>query len=284
MYKASRELKETLAKVDLVIEILDARIPFSSQNPLLAKLRHEKPCFKILNKSDLADPKITEAWQQYLNRKKNLTTYSVTKNKPEKIKYLIEIARKLIKIENADRTVTALVMGIPNVGKSTIINILAKKIIAITGNEPAVTKRQQRITITKNFALIDTPGILWPNLENQNSAYRLAAAGAIKDRALVHEDVAYFTVEFLISNYPEKLIARFGIDPSTHTTGQLIEKIGHKRGCLKPGGVVDQDKVAKIILTDLRMGNLGRISLENPELIEQEAIDLDLRRQQAPRK
>ena len=281
MHKASRELKETLAKVDLVIEILDARIPFSSENPLLAQIQGDKPCIKILNKCDLADPAMTEMWQTYFNQKKNITAYAVTKNNPAQVRNLINLSRKVAQKETCpDKTTTVLVTGIPNVGKSTLINTLAGRTIAKTGNEPAITKRQQRIGLTRNFALIDTPGILWPNLENQRSAYRLAATGAIKDTALIHQDIANFIIEYLFHTYPEKLKLRYGIEPTNLNVQQLIDQIGENRGCLKPGGVIDQDKVAKVILSDYRMANLGNITWETPQMMEQELIELESVRQQ----
>ena len=159
-------------------------------------------------------------------------------------------------------------MGIPNVGKSTIINILAGKMIAKTGNEPAITKMQQRINIGNNIILFDTPGLLWPNVENQNSGYRLAATGGIKDTAFNHDDIAFFVAEYLLQNYPEQLKSRFQLSSMPENEHAFMDIIGRNRGCLKTGGHVDLDKAAKILLTELRSGTFGRISLETPAMME----------------
>ena len=274
MHKAGREIKETLAQVDIAIEILDARIPFSSENPLLARLRGETPCIKVLNKCDLADPDLTQRWQACFEAEKGVKSLALSMGQVDKIRQLPELCRKLVP---ADRTpgklIHALIMGIPNVGKSTLINSLAGRVIAKTGDEPAVTKRQQRIAIGGGVVLLDTPGMLWPNLENQPGAYRLAATGAIKDTALDHEDVAEHLLDYLIDAYPDFLKQRFCLDfPAS--AGSLMAAIGKKRGCLRPGGIVDLDKVAKIVLTELRSGIWGRITLETPAMMQQELVEM----------
>ena len=167
-------------------------------------------------------------------------------------------------------------MGIPNVGKSTIINILADRIIAITGNEPAVTKRQQRITLKNNIVLSDTPGVLWPNVENKNSGYRLAATGAIKDTAMEYTDVAFFTAEYLLKYYPEELKIRYQLEQTPENESDLMDTIGRKRGCLRAGKQVDLDKTSKILIAELRAGTIGQITLETPEMIENELVELAL--------
>jgi ribosome biogenesis GTPase A len=281
MHKARKELKAALAKVDLVIEIVDARLPFSSENPLLRSLRGNKPCIKLLNKADLADPQITRLWQEYLNGQQVLNCYAVSKNNPGPIRNLPALCRKLAQAEaTPDKTVTALVMGIPNVGKSTIINLVTGRVIAKTGNEAAITKRQQRIAINNRFVLIDTPGMLWPNLENQPSAYRLAATGAIKDTALNHEDIALFIADFMLTHYAEVLKTRFRLETLPPSPERLVETIGAKRGCLGPGGIVNQDKAAKIIINEFRTGLFGNLSLETPEVMLQELEQLEILRQQ----
>ena len=167
-------------------------------------------------------------------------------------------------------------MGIPNVGKSTIINILADRIIAKTGNEPAVTKRQQRIKLKDNIILSDTPGVLWPNVENKNSGYRLAATGAIKDTAIEYADIAFFTAEYLLEHYPEQLRARYQFEQLPDNESDLMEAIGKKRGCLRSGKRVDLEKTSKILISEFRAGTIGKITLELPSLVEKELIELEL--------
>ncbi|MBE0435840.1 MAG: ribosome biogenesis GTPase YlqF [Methylomicrobium sp.] len=281
MHKAGKEIREIAPQVDLFIEILDARIPFSSENPLLAQLRGSKPCIKVLNKSDLADFDATRQWQGYLEREQGVKTLALSIEQPEKIKQLPELCRKLLAVDESDnRLIHALIMGIPNVGKSTLINALAGRVIAKTGNEPAVTKAQQRIAIGSNIVLLDTPGMLWPNLENKNTGYRLAVTGAIKDTAIKHDDIAYFAAEFLLKHYPDCLVDRFKIDPLPNNEHDLMLAIGKSRGCLRSGGRVDIDKTAKILLSELRSGMLGRLTLETPAMMEQELAELAVIREQ----
>ena len=281
MHKASKEIKETLPQVDLIIEILDARIPFSSQNPMLATLRGDKPCIKILSKSDLADPEITQQWQTYLEQEQGVKTLAVTVEHPEKIRQLPDLCHKMLPDKApGSRLIHTLIMGIPNVGKSTLINILAGRMIAKTGNEPAITKMQQRIDIGNGIILLDTPGLLWPNVENKNSGYRLAATGAIKDTAINHDQIASFAAEYLLHQYPDYLKTRFQLEQLPETEQQLMDAIGKNRGCLRSAGRIDMDKVAKILLTELRAGMIGRISLETPAMMEQELIELAVIREE----
>lgn len=281
MHKASKEIKEILPQVDLIIEILDARIPFSSQNPMLATLRGDKPCIKILSKSDLADPLVTQQWQTYLEREQGVKTLAVTVEQPEKIRQLTDLCHKMLPgREAAGKLIQTLIMGIPNVGKSTLINILAGRMIAKTGNEPAITKNQQRIAIGNSIVLLDTPGLLWPNVENRNSGYRLATTGAIKDTAINHDHIAFFAADYLLQHYPQYLQARFQLEQPPETEQQLMDAIGKNRGCLKAGGRIDMDKVSKILLAELRAGMIGRISLETPAMMEQELIELAIIREE----
>lgn len=281
MHKASKEIKAILPQVDLIIEILDARIPFSSQNPMLATLRGDKPCIKILSKSDLADPEITQQWQTYLEQEQGVKTLAVTIEYPEKIRQIKDLCHKMLPTKGAgDRPIHTLIMGIPNVGKSTLINILAGRMIAKTGNEPAITKTQQRIDIGNGIILLDTPGLLWPNVENKNSGYRLATTGAIKDTAISHDHIAFFAAEYLLHHYPDYLKTRFQLERLPETEQEFMNAIGKNRGCLRSGGRVDMDKVAKIMLTELRSGMIGRISLETPAMMEQELTELAVIREE----
>ena len=277
MYKAGKEIRKALPSIDLVIEILDARIPFSSENPMLKQIRGNKPCIKILNKSDLADPEITLQWQNWLDKEQGVKTLSVDKAHSENIKQISNLCLKLMPHKkNSAKGIRAMIMGIPNVGKSTLINTLAGRTIARTGNEPAITKAQQRIEIDGNLVLFDTPGMLWPKVENKNSGYRLAVTGAIRDTAIEHSDIAFFAAEYLLENYPENLRARYNLKSLPENELELLETIGKKRGCLRAGGDVELDKVSKLFLNDIRQGELGEISYETPSTIKTEMEELAL--------
>ena len=278
MHKANKEIKEALARIDLIIEVLDARIPFSSQNPLLSSLRGDKPCIKVLTKSDLADPDLTREWQSWLEQEHGVKTLSLTTEQPDRMRQLIELSRKMIRTLPGQRQVyNTMIMGIPNVGKSSLINILAGKTIAKTGNEPAVTKSQQRINLGNDFVLFDTPGVLWPKVENESGMYRLAVSGAVKDTAFEYEDIAFFAADYLLQAYPDSLMERYKLEKLPHNELELIEAIGRKRGCLRSGGRVDLNKASKILLSELRACKIGRITLEAPKMIEKELIEMKLK-------
>lgn len=286
MHKASKEIKEALPNIDLLIEILDARIPYSSQNPMLAALRGDKPTIRVLSKTDLSDPDVTRQWQTYMEQELAVKTLAVTTLQPDKIKQIIDLCGKMLPEKTeANKVIRTMIMGIPNVGKSTIINILAGRTIAKTGNEPAVTKQQQRINLKNNIVLSDTPGVLWPNVENRNSGYRLAVTGAIKDTAFMHDDIALFALEYLLKVYPLQLQKRYQLESLPGEATALLQAIGRKRGCLRAGQQVDMDKAAKLFLTELRAGTIGQISLETPEMIEAEMVELAaIREEKAARK
>ena len=270
MHKARKEFSKILPQVDLVIEVLDARLPGSSENPMLARLRRHKPCIKLLNKSDLADPEILAVWQQHLQRQHEVRTLqcSLLDNK---IKQLPELCRALVpKRENRSTQIVALIAGIPNVGKSTLINRLAGRSVAKTGGEAALTRLQQRIEISPQLMLIDTPGMLWPKIDNPASAYRLAATGAIRDTALELQDVASFVAEFLRRNYPQRLIQRYDIDPLPPSDIEVLEAIARKRGCIVSGGRVDLEKVSRLLINELRNGDFGGVCLETPDILAEE--------------
>ena len=275
MHKASKEIRKTLSEVDLVIEVLDARIPFSSDNPMLQRLRKDKPFIKLLNKADLADSEVTGEWQNHLERKHGIKTLQTSTEYPEKIRQLPGMIEQLLDNRHRQgRLLRAMISGIPNVGKSTLINRLAGKAITRTGNEPAITRALQRIKIGKNIMLHDTPGVLWPKIENPNSGYRLAITGAIKDTATDNEELAFFAAEYLLTAYPERLIERYQWETLPADANQLLEHVGRQRGCLRAGGQVEYDKAAKLFLTEIRAGKLGGISLETPALVQQELQQL----------
>lgn len=285
MHKASKQIKEALPGVDILIEVLDARIPFSSENPMLAEIRGDKPCIKVLSKTDLADPEITEQWQAYLEQQQGVKTLAIRTDQPEKALQLTNLCRKMMphKVKN-QKTIHTMIVGIPNVGKSTLINILAGRTIAKTGNEPAVTKAQQRIKLDDGITLSDTPGVMWPNVENKSSGYRLATTGAIRDTAMDYTDVAFFAADFMAKAYPERLLERYELDKVADNELEILEDIGRKRGCLRSGGQVDLDRVSKLFVTELRSGVLGLISMETPAMMEVEKANVDIIRAQKAEK
>ncbi len=257
--------------------MLDARIPFSSENPLISHIRGEKPCVKVLNKRDLADPELTELWIAHLEQEKGVKAMAITTSNPQEVHKILELCRKLApQREEIGKNIRTMIMGIPNVGKSTIINTLAGRAIAQTGNQPAVTRRQQRINLQNGIVLSDTPGILWPKVENPHSGFRLAATGAVKDTAMEYDEVAFYTVEYLAKHYPERLKERYQIDELPETDVELMEEIGRKRGALRAGARVDLHKASEILLHELRQGVLGQITLERPEMITEELQQVEI--------
>jgi ribosome biogenesis GTPase A len=275
MHKAQKDIRELLPQVDLLIEVLDARIPYSSENPAIEKKRGDKPCKKKLRKSDLADPSVTAAWQVHLEQQRGVKTFTTTTDEPQKIKQLLELCRRMFPAKDAGvKTINAMIVGIPNVGKSTIINTLADRIIAKTGNEPAVTKSQQRINLGSGIVLFDTPGILWPKIENPNSSYRLAVTGAIKSTAMEYDDVGFYAADYLIKAYPELLKERFQLESIPNTELAFLEVAALRRGALSAGGRINLHKICELLINELRSGTVGRITLETPEMVVQEKIEI----------
>lgn len=272
MHKAQKQIAKVMAQIDVVIEVLDARIPFSSENPLISSLRGSTPCVKILNKMDLADPSITEQWIKQLERTQGVTALPITTHEPNQVKLVIDTCQQLAQHRQGEhQPVRAMIMGIPNVGKSTLINKLANRPVAKTGNEPAVTKAQQRIKINSRFVLSDTPGILWPKVEHEPSTYRLAITGAIRDTAMEYVEVALFALEYLMTNYLEQLKSRYRLDiKANDDVYSTFVQIGQARGAVKKGHRVNDHKVAELILHEIRCGKLGRLSFESPTLIAAE--------------
>lgn len=270
MHKAQKEIREILPQIDVVIEVCDARLPFSSENPMITEIRGNKPLIKILNKSDLADPIMTELWLEYLESQNNVKAIALTTESPSVAKQLPALIRKLV--PNKDETgkqINVVIMGIPNVGKSTLLNTLVGKAKAKVGNEPAVTKGQQRIRLEDGLYLYDTPGMLWPKIVNENSGYRLAITSAVKDTAFDHEEIACFAAEYLLERYPERLKERYKIELPEREV-ELIEEIGRVRGCVKSGGHVDFHKASAILINEIRDKTLGGLTFETPEMLEKE--------------
>ena len=257
-------LEKAVVNSDLVMEILDARLPASSCNPLLDTICKNTARIKILNKKDLADPDTTKLWLDYFKKLKNSSAIAITGTKIFDVKKALNFSINKIK-KKKSRRIRVIVVGIPNTGKSTIINSLAGKKIAKTGNVPAITKHQQRTELKNKIDIYDTPGILWPNLEDKNGAYRLAVSGAISDANIDYNDIFYFASEFLIEKYPFFLKERYKLSSNFFLNSiNLLEKIGLSRGCLKKGGIIDYQKASKIFIRELRSGKIGSISFESP--------------------
>lgn len=269
MHKAQKEIKKVMPQIDIVIEVMDARIPYSSENPAVAQLREQRPCIKVLNKSDLADPEVTRLWLDALERESGVKAIALVAEQKGQARQLLDLVRRLVPERNTELKPTRImILGIPNVGKSTLMNALAGKVLAKVGNEPAVTKNQQRIRLGDGMYLSDTPGILWPRMEDQNSGYRLAISGAIRNTAMEYEDVALYAAAFLLQAYPDALLARYKLKELPRNETELLEIIGSKRGGLRAGGEIDLHKAAEVLLHDYRAGAIGRISLETPAMVE----------------
>ena len=280
MHKARKEIKKVMPQMDLIIEVVDARIPFSSENPLVPSLRGDTPLIKVLNKRDLADPVITEQWLAWLERERGVRAVTLTHNQRQEALGILKLAEEMT--PGHDRQKSALrvmILGIPNVGKSTLINTLAGRPAAKTGNEPAVTRAQQAIKLPDNVLLYDTPGFLWPKLSPVQCGYRLAITGAIRSAVLDFEDVALFEADYLIAHYPELVVNRYGLDETPVDGLALLDAIAVKRRFLGRGGVPDLHKVSEVLLNELRAGTLGRISLETPDMVEQELVEARAREQ-----
>ncbi|MHA6251314.1 ribosome biogenesis GTPase YlqF [Oceanobacillus sp. CAU 1775] len=271
MAKAKREVAEKLKLVDFVIELVDARAPLSSENPMLHDVLQNKNKIVVLMKSDLADPAITDKWLNYY-KEKDIPATAVNANDKGDIKKVIALSKKvgqekMQKLQAkgiAPRAHRAMIIGIPNVGKSTLINRLANKKAAKTGDRPGITKQQLWIKIGKDFELLDTPGILWPKFEDQAVGYRLAAIGTIKDQVLSLQDIVVFAIRYMQEHYPTFLNKRYGVTSVMDDMLEVFETIGKQRGALESGGEVNFDKVSELFLQDLRGGKLGRITLETP--------------------
>ena len=271
MAKARREMEEKLPLVDVVIELVDARAPAASQNPMLQEVIKDKYKIIVLMKSDLADHRITSQWLTYFKANK-VTSIAVDVFNKSHITNLIQVIhevgyqeqQKMIHKGVKERPVRALVSGVPNVGKSTLINRLANKKIAKIGDRPGVTKHQQWIKVRNQFELLDTPGILWPKFDNELIGIKLASIGTIKFELVPQQDIAAYLLQYLSDHYPKLLNARYTIT-NVEDMWETFETIGRQRGALESGGHVNFDKVADIVLQDFRLGRIGKITLEIPE-------------------
>ena len=257
-----------MEKVDMVIEVLDARVPQASCNPMIEQLRvfRQRPCLKILNKSDLADPAVTQAWLDRYNRQKDVHAVALSCKKPSDVTKIPGLSLKIAPHRGtALKPLRIMIMGIPNVGKSTLMNALLKRRVAKVGDEPAITKMQQRLYLGNNMVLIDTPGMLWPKIEHPTDGLMLAASHAIGSNALIEEEVATFLADVLLIRYSALLTARYGFPTEGIDGVSVVEGVAARRGFRLKGGDLDLEKAAHTLLQDYRSGALGRISLETPE-------------------
>jgi ribosome biogenesis GTPase A len=270
MTSARKKAAETMAMTDVVVEVVDARLPEASTNPMIRQLREhrQRPCLKLLNKADLADPEVTQAWLAFYNRQPGVKAVAISCKKPGDAARVPALCQALAPHRNDNvKPLRMMIMGIPNVGKSTLMNALVKRRIAAVGDEPAVTKSQQRFDIGPRQTLVDTPGLMWPKIEHDSDGYMLAASHAIGRNAVIEEEVAVFLAGVLLARYPDGLKARYGLDPAASDAVGVVEAVARRRGCILKGrgGELDFEKASIILLQDYRDGTLGRVSLETPE-------------------
>ena len=268
MNAARKKAAESMEKTDLVIEVLDARLPEASSNPMIAELRRarQRPCLKILNKSDLADPTATSAWLKHYSAQSQVHAAALSCKKAAEVAKIPALCLKLAPHRGTTlKPLRVMIMGIPNVGKSTLMNALLKKKVARVGDEPAVTKTQQRLFLGNNIVLVDTPGMMWPKIQYPTDGLMLAASHAIGVNAIIEEEVAAFLSDLLLQRYPSLLAARYGLNPEGMDGIGVLEHIAARRGFRVRGGDADVEKAAHTLLQDYRSGTLGRISLETPE-------------------
>jgi ribosome biogenesis GTPase A len=268
MNSARKKAAETMETTDVVIEVLDARLPEASSNPMIRDLRlyRQKPCLKVLNKADLADPVATKAWLDFFNSQPDVKAVAISCKKPGEATKVPDLCRPLAPHRGTNlKPLRMLVMGIPNVGKSTLINALLNRRVAKVGDEPAVTKNQQRFDLSAQLKLTDTPGMMWPKIAYDSDGYMLAASHAIGRNAVIDEEVAVFLGDLLLQHYPALVADRYKFDVEELDGSGLVESIALKRGYRLRAGAPDFEKAAITLLVDYRTGVLGRISLETPQ-------------------
>lgn len=293
MTQARKKAEETMEFMDIVIEVLDARVPEASHNPVINEMRlfRQRPNLKILNKSDLADPKATEAWLNYFNRQPNTKAVALSCKKPGEANKIPKLCLALAPHRGTHlKPLRMLIMGIPNVGKSTLMNALLNRRVAKVGDEPAVTKSQQRFDISETMSITDTPGMMWPKIQYESDGYMLAASHAIGRNAVIDEDVALFLANNLLKTYPALINARYKLDAMKldvlNMDGvDLLEAIAKRRSYKRHDGLWDMEKTAVAFLTDYRSGAIGRVSLETPtsrNLMMQESLPVESSPESAP--
>ena len=283
MAKTKKQIIQDLKLIDIVIELLDARIPISSQNPNIAEITKNKKKIIVLNKCDLSDDMQNKLWIEYF-KKKNIPAVLVDSNSGRGIDECIRQIEKIMQIDldahaekgRTGRRIRAMILGIPNVGKSSFINRISKRTTAGVGNKPGVTKQKQWIRINEKIELLDTPGVLWPKFESEEVALHLCFTGSIKEEILDKLEIAYHLTKFLLENYRKKLCERYKIDeefieqtlkqdqPENNNIYEIMLEIGKKRGCIMSGGRIDEEKTSRLILDEFKNGKLGKITIECP--------------------
>ena len=285
MAKTKKQIIQDLKLIDIVIELLDARIPISSQNPNIAEITKNKKKIIVLNKCDLSDDKQNKLWVEYF-KNKNIPAVLVDSNSGRGIDECIREIEKIMKVDldahaengRTGRRIRAMILGIPNVGKSSFINRISKRTTAGVGNKPGVTKQKQWIRINEKIELLDTPGVLWPKFESEEVALHLCFTGSIKEEILDKLEIAYQLTKFLLENYRKKLFERYKLDeeyienilgqnqPENNNIYEIMLEIGKKRGCIMSGGRIDEEKTSRLILDEFKNGKLGKITIERPKL------------------
>ena len=283
MAKTKKQIIQDLKLVDIVIELLDARIPISSQNPNIAEITKNKKKIIVLNKCDLSDDRQNKLWVEYF-KKKNIPAVLVDANSGKGIDECIRQIEKIMQLDldahaergRTGRRIRAMILGIPNVGKSSFINRISKRTTAGVGNKPGVTKQKQWIRINEKIELLDTPGVLWPKFESEEVALHLCFTGSIKEEILDKLEIAYQLTKFLLENYRKKLCERYKLDekfveqilnqdqPENNNIYEIMLEIGKKRGCIMSGGRIDEEKTSRLILDEFKNGKLGKMTIECP--------------------
>ena len=269
MTSARKQAAETMALTDVVIEVVDARCPEASSNPMIRELRlhRQRACLKVLNKADLADATVTQDWLDFYNRQAGVKAVALSCKKAGDASRVPGLCQSLAPHrDDGTKPLRMMIMGIPNVGKSTLMNALVKRRVAAVGDEPAITKRQQRYDLSPRQSLVDTPGLMWPKIAHELDGYMLAASHAIGTNAVLEEEVATVLAELLLERYADRLTMRYGMPVDDLDAPAIIDAVARKRGCLirGGGGELDREKASLILLNDYRSGSLGRISLETP--------------------
>ncbi len=271
MTAARKKAAETMAATDVVIEVVDARLPEASTNPMVRELRlhRQRPCLKVLNKADLADPQVTRAWIDFYDAQDGVRAVAISSKNAGEVARLPALCQRLAPHRNDNtKQLRMMIMGIPNVGKSTLMNALVKRKIAKVGDEPAVTKSQQVYQLSVRQSITDTPGLMWPKIEYESDGLMLAASHAIGRNAVIDEEVAVFLAGLLLARYPRLLAERYGLAPDavgTMDAVAVVEAVAKRRALRMRGGEPDFEKASAVLLQDYRDGKLGRISLETPQ-------------------